>query len=87
MSGTAFPLILKNTYSLDEQALGYSMSAMSAFNGIVNGLFLGPIVALAGGHLPRVISVCIAAMAALSAVSGLRVAYISLIFLLMQSYN
>ena len=40
MSQAAFPLILKDIYGLNEQAMGLSMSAMSGFNGIVNGLLL-----------------------------------------------
>ena len=40
MSQAAFPLILKDIYGLNEQAMGLSMSAMSAFNGVVNGLLL-----------------------------------------------
>ena len=40
MSQAAFPLILKDIYGLNEQAMGLSMSAMSGFNGVVNGLLL-----------------------------------------------
>lgn len=66
MAAAAFPLILKNTYGMDEQALGLSMSFMSACNAVVNGLFLGPIAALAGGDLITVISFCLVAMGLLS---------------------
>jgi hypothetical protein len=66
MSAAAFPLILKDIYGLNEQSLGLSMSAMSAFNGVVNGLFLGPIVASVGGKLVRVITLCIMAMTLVS---------------------
>jgi hypothetical protein len=61
------PLILKNTYGLDEKGLGFSMSLMSACNAIVNGLFLAPIVGLAGGDLRTVISVCLSCMCVASA--------------------
>lgn len=70
MAAAALPLILKNTYGLDEKALGFSMSLMSAFNAIVNGLFLAPIVGLAGGDLKTVISVCISSMCVASALQA-----------------
>jgi hypothetical protein len=54
IAAAALPLILKNTYGLDEKALGFSMSAMSFCNAIVNGLFLAPIIGLAGGDLTKV---------------------------------
>jgi MFS family permease len=66
MSQSAFPLILKDIYHLDEQSLGLSMSAMSAFNGVVNGFLLGPIVAFMGGKLTNVIGVSLALMTAVS---------------------
>lgn len=66
MSAACFPLILKNIYGLNEQSLGLSLSAMSAFNGVVNGLFLGPIVLYLGGRLSSVIGYCLAAMALIS---------------------
>lgn len=66
MYQAAFPLILKDIYGLNEQSMGLAMSAMSGFNGVVNGLFLGPIVTFLGGKLTNVISVCIASMALLS---------------------
>lgn len=62
MSSSAFPLILKNNYNLNEKYLGLSMSLMSGFNAIVNGLLLGPIVKYAGGELRIVINLCIMGM-------------------------
>lgn len=70
MAAAALPLILKNNYGLDEKALGFSMSLMSAFNAVVNGAFLGPIVGLAGGDLKIVISVCISSMCVASAMQA-----------------
>lgn len=67
MAAAALPLILKNTYGIDEKGLGFSMSLMSACNAVVNGLFLAPIVGLAGGDLRTVISVCLSAMCVASA--------------------
>lgn len=67
MAAAALPLILKNTYGLDEKGLGFSMSLMSAFNAVVNGLFLAPIVGLAGGDLKVVIGVCLSSMCIASA--------------------
>jgi OCT family organic cation transporter-like MFS transporter 18 len=62
MSSSAFPLILKNNYNLNEKHLGLSMSLMSGFNAVVNGLLLGPLVKYAGGELSIVIGVCIVGM-------------------------
>ena len=70
MAAAALPLILKNTYGLDEKALGFTMSAMSGFNAIVNGLFLAPIVGLAGGDLKLVIGACIFTMCIASALQA-----------------
>lgn len=66
-SASAMPLILKNIYHLNEQNLGLVMSAMSACNAVVNGLFLAPIVAVLGnGSLIDVIKYCVLAMSILS---------------------
>jgi OCT family organic cation transporter-like MFS transporter 18 len=62
MAASAFPLVLKNTYSLNESGVGYSMSVMSAFNGIVNGFLLEPAVRAIGGDLTRLISLCLTGM-------------------------
>jgi MFS family permease len=70
MAAAALPLILKNNYGLDEKQLGFSMSLMSAFNAVVNGLFLAPIVGMAGGDLRTVIGVCISSMCVASAVQA-----------------
>jgi len=66
MSQAAFPLILKDTYRLNEQQMGMVMSAMSAFNGVVNAFLLGPIVAFLGGKLTSVIEASITNMALVS---------------------
>lgn len=71
MSSAVMPLILKNTYKLNEQSLGFSMSVMSAGNAVVNGFLLGPIVALFGGNLNIVISYCISSMCILSLMQAL----------------
>jgi hypothetical protein len=42
------------------------MSAMSAFNGVVNGLLLAPMVNFFNGNLSHTIGFCIAAMTAIS---------------------
>eukprot|EP01034_Spumella_vulgaris_P035331 gene35331-43564_t len=59
MGAAAFPLILKNIYSLNESSLGLTMSLMSAFNAVVNGFLLGPILTLAGGNTNFVIAIMI----------------------------
>jgi MFS family permease len=66
MNAATFPLILKDIYALNEQSLGFIMSFMSAFNAVVNGVFLGPIVTLAGGDLNFIIVFCMGAMAVAS---------------------
>jgi predicted MFS family arabinose efflux permease len=71
MSFTAFPLILKNTFQVDEKGLGFAMSFLSACNAIVNGILLEPIVKGIGkGNLMVVISTCLIAMTILFAVQG-----------------
>jgi hypothetical protein len=70
IAAAALPLILKNTYGMDERALGFTMSAMSFCNAIVNGLFLAPIIGLAHGDLKLVISVCIACGCVLSGIQA-----------------
>lgn len=70
MSAAAFPLILKNNFGLNEKGLGLSMSIMSAVNAVVSGVFLEPIVKLMGSDLRNVISYCIFAMIALSALQA-----------------
>ena len=71
MAAAALPLILKNTYGLDEKGLGFSMSLMSGCNAIVNGLFLAPIVGLAGGDLKTVIGACLSSMCVVSAMQAI----------------
>ena len=66
MSQAAFPLILKDTYRLNEQQMGMVMSAMSGFNGVVNAFMLAPIVAFLGGKLTNVIEASIGNMALVS---------------------
>lgn len=66
MMSETFPLVLKNTFMLREQSVGLVLAANSAFNGVVNGLFLAPMVAYSGGDLMRVISLCLSSMAALA---------------------
>lgn len=62
----ALPIVLKNTYGLNEKAMGFTMSIMSAFNALVNAFFLGPIVGLANGDLNLLIGLCIFIMTILS---------------------
>ena len=61
-----FPLVLKNTFKLNEQNLGLAIAANSAFNGLVNGLLLAPLVAFSGGDLVRVIYLCLYSMATIA---------------------
>jgi hypothetical protein len=73
MAASAFPLILKDNYAFDEAEMGYTMSAMSALNAVVNGLLLAPIVAFLGGNLKHVVSVSLICMAvgfAMQAMAG-----------------
>lgn len=66
INASTFPLILKDLYGANEKDLGLCMSLMSGFNALVNGVFLGPIVAAAGGDLNYLISNSVGAMAVLS---------------------
>lgn len=66
MLSETFPLVLKNVFHLSEQSLGLAIASNSAFNGIVNGLFLAPLVAYSGGNLIRVITLCLALMTILA---------------------
>lgn len=66
MAATAFPLILKNNYGMNEAGLGVTMSGMSLFNAVVNGLLLTPIVALTSGNLKALIGYCVLSMSLLS---------------------
>ena len=69
IASTVFPLILKDTFHMSEQNLGFVMSAMSAMSAIVNGVFLSPIVAFIGS-LGRLASICFVSMSALSALQA-----------------
>ena len=71
IGSSAMPLIFKNIYKLNEQSLGFVMSSMSAFNAVVNGLFLGPITVLVGGSLLTIIEICIFIMAGLLALQSI----------------
>jgi MFS transporter, OCT family, solute carrier family 22 (organic cation transporter), member 18 len=62
IAASAFPIILKDIYALNEKSLGLSMSAMSAFNGVVNGFLLAPFVAFNGDKLTKVIVSCLTIM-------------------------
>jgi MFS family permease len=62
ISASAMPLIMKDTYHMNEVNLGYILSSMSAFSAIVNGLLLGPITQLVGGNVTIVIETCIFSM-------------------------
>ena len=66
MGQAAFPLILKNTYALNEKNVGLSMSALSGFNALVNGSLLGHITSLLGSKLLSVISNCMLILIGLS---------------------
>jgi hypothetical protein len=71
MFGSVLPLVLKNTYGLNEKYLGLTMSIMSGFNSVVNGLLLGPIVGLFHGDLNLLIGLCMLLMAVLSILQAL----------------
>jgi OCT family organic cation transporter-like MFS transporter 18 len=71
MATTVFPIVLKNNYQVDEKGLGMIMSASSAFNAVVSGLFLAPLTSWLGGDLSFVIFNCLLAMTTLSLVQGL----------------
>ena len=66
MGQSVFPLILKNTYKLDEKNVGLSMSILSGFNAIVNGSLLEKITSLLGGKLLKAISNCMIVLISLS---------------------
>ena len=62
MASATLPIILKDTYGLKEQSMGFSMAVMSAFNALVNGVLLSPIVGLFGGRLVALIRTCLLGM-------------------------
>ena len=70
MGQAAFPLILKNTYQLNEKSVGLSMSALSGFNAFINGSLLGKITTLLGSKLLAVISNCMLLLIGLSIVQA-----------------
>jgi len=70
MGQAAFPLILKNTYQLNEKSVGLSMSALSGFNAVINGSLLGKITTLLGSKLLAVISNCMLLLIGLSIVQA-----------------
>ena len=78
MLSETFPLVLKNIFLLNEQSLGLAIAANSAFNGVVNGLFLAPLVGYANGDLIKVITLCLSLMTALAlTLSAISLPYIS----------
>jgi OCT family organic cation transporter-like MFS transporter 18 len=70
MGQAAFPLILKNTYQLNEKSVGLSMSALSGFNAVINGSLLGKITTLLGSKLLAVISNCMLLLIGLSIIQA-----------------
>ena len=62
IAATVLPLILKDLYAFKEVHMGLFMSVSSGFNAIVNGVFLGPILALFKDNLSNAISVCLLIM-------------------------
>lgn len=70
MATSAFPLVLKDKYDINEKGLGLIMSISSAFNAVVSGLFLGPLTHWLGGDLCYVIFNCLLAMTLLSGIQG-----------------
>jgi hypothetical protein len=68
LQGAVMPLILKNTFGLKEQQLGYSMSFMPMFNAVV-GATLGTIVRAGGGGM-NIITLCLAGSTAVNLVQS-----------------
>ncbi|CAE7568033.1 Slc22a18 [Symbiodinium microadriaticum] len=54
MAAATLPLILKNTYGMQEAGMGAAMSVMSGFNALVNSVFLGPVAEWHGNNLVAV---------------------------------
>jgi hypothetical protein len=71
MNATVFPLILKDTYSFDEQQLGFAMSFLSGLNSVINAVFIGPFVVFLGGQLTTVIKVALLGLFSASVLQGL----------------
>lgn len=69
IASTVFPLILKDTFHMSEQNLGFVMSAMSGMSAVVNGIFLSPLVACVGS-LGLLCSVCFFSMSILTALQA-----------------
>ena len=62
ISSSVLPIILKDTFKLSEYQMGMTMSTISAFNALITGVALSPIVALANGDLLRVITVSLSSL-------------------------
>eukprot|EP01038_Epipyxis_sp_PR26KG_P007089 gene7089-9674_t len=70
MSASVMPIVLKDTYMFDEKNMGFIMSIMSAFNSVVNGALLSPIVNWTGGNLGYLIEMCLLLMCILFAIQS-----------------
>lgn len=68
MAASAFPLVLKDQYEVDEKGLGFIMSVSSVINGVFSGFVLEPTTIWLGGNLCLVISNCLIAMTVLSGI-------------------
>ena len=62
ISSSVLPIILKDSFKLNEYRMGATMSTISAFNAVVTGVALSPIVALANGDLLRVITISLSSL-------------------------
>lgn len=62
IASTTLPLIMKDSYGLNETGLGVSMSTMSAFNALVNGVLLSPITKFFRQDLLALISFALRSM-------------------------
>ena len=62
ISSSVLPIILKDSFKLNEYQMGVTMSVISAFNAVITGVALSPIVALAKGDLLRVITVSLSCL-------------------------
>jgi MFS family permease len=75
MAAATLPLVLKNTYGMQEAGMGMAMSVMSGFNALVNSVLLSPIAKWHGDNLLAVTKNVLLGMAVVYGVQCLCAGY------------
>lgn len=70
IASSVLPIIFKDVFKLSEYQMGVTMSIISAFNALITGLALSPIVALANGDLLRVITTSLTSLIIIQFIQG-----------------